>query len=277
MTGRDGFAQVPVAALEPNPYQPRRQFDAAALTRLAASLQRDGMMQPVLVRPAGNGRLQILAGERRWRAARQAGWNEIPVIIRAVGEQQAAELALIENEHREDVAPLDTARAAAALMQREGLTHEELGAVLGMERSSVTNLLRLLTLDPAVQEVVGEGAGQLSVGHAKLLMGLPSIQQRGLARRAILKKLPIKGLMRLIQRERHRQRLARTGRQSEVSADVAALEQRLTEFLGQQSRIELPSRTSGRRRAGVLSIRYSSFDELDGIFERLGFKANPDE
>jgi ParB family chromosome partitioning protein len=271
------YELVPIDALDPNPYQPRRQFDSAALTRLSESLKRDGMMQPILVRPAGSGRFQILAGERRWRAARQAGWTEISVLIRPVSEQQAAELALIENEHREAVARLDTARAAAALMQREGLTHDELGAVLGMERSSVTNLLRLLTLDPAVQELVGEGPGMLSMGHAKILVGLPPIQQRGFARRAIDKKIPVRGLMRLIQRERNRQRLARAGQGKEGAADVAALEQRLTEFLGQQSRLELPVRTLGRRKAGTLSIRYSSFEELDGIFERLGFKANPDE
>src|SRR5690606_20511907 len=158
-------------------------------------------------------------------AARQAGWTEISVLVREVGEQQAAELALIENEHREQVARLDTARAAESLMKREGLTHDELAAILGMERSSVTNLLRLLTLDPAVQGLVGEGPGLLSMGHAKLLVGLPPMQQRTYARRAIDRKMPVRGLMRLIQRERHRARLARVG-QSDGAADVAALEDR---------------------------------------------------
>lgn len=270
------YQVLPIHCLEPNPYQPRRQFDKEALGRLSESLKRDGMMQPILVRPAGSGRFQILAGERRWRAARQAGWTEINVLVREVGEQQAAELALIENEHREQVARLDTARAAENLMKREGLTHDELAAVLGMERSSVTNLLRLLTLDPAVQALVGEGPGTLSMGHAKLLVGLPSLQQRSYARRAIDRKMPVRGLMRLIQRERHRARLAKVG-QPEGAADLTALENRLTEHLGQRVSIELPGKTGGRRKAGTLAIHYSSFEELDGIFERLGFQANPAE
>lgn len=269
------YQVLPIHCLEPNPYQPRRQFDKEALGRLSESLKRDGMMQPILVRPAGSGQFQILAGERRWRAARQAGWTEINVLVREVGEQQAAELALIENEHREQVARLDTARAAENLMKREGLTHDELAAVLGMERSSVTNLLRLLTLDPAVQALVGEGPGTLSMGHAKLLVGLSSLQQRSYARRAIDRKMPVRGLMRLIQRERHRARLAKVG-QPEGAADLTALENRLTEHLGQRVSIELPGKTGGRRKAGTLAIRYSSFEELDGIFERLGFQANPE-
>jgi ParB family transcriptional regulator, chromosome partitioning protein len=271
------YESLPVDYLEPNPYQPRQQFDRAALGRLADSLQRDGMMQPILVRPVGAGRFQILAGERRWRAARQAGWPTIQVLVREVSELQAAELALVENEHREQVARLDTARAADALMKREGLTHDELAAVLGMERSSVTNLLRLLTLDPAVQALVGEGPDMLSMGHAKLLVGLPAIQQRGFARRALDRKLPVRGLMRLIQRERHRARLARLGQGIDgAAADVADLEQRLTEHLGQSTRIELPGKTGGRRRAGSLVIRYSSLDELEGVLERLGFRSNPE-
>ncbi len=268
---------LPIDVLDPNPFQPRRGIFTERLAMLGESLKRDGMLQPVLVRPVEAGRYQILAGERRWRAAQWNGWTEISALVREVDDRQAAELALIENAHREDVARLDTARAAAALMKREGLTHDELAAVLGMERSSVTNLLRLLTLDPAVQELVGDGPSQLTVGHAKLLIGLSPIQQRAFARRAIERKLPVRGLMRLIQRERRRARLARIEKGAEGAADVAALEQRLTEHLGQQARVELPARTGGRRRAGTLSIRYSSYEELDGIFERLGFKVNPDE
>ena len=275
MEARAGYQVLPIHCLEPNPYQPRRHFDAESLGRLAESLKRDGLMQPILVRSGGPGRFQILAGERRWRAARQAGWTEISVLVREVGEQQAAELALIENEHREQVARLDTARAAERLMKREGLTHDELAAVLGMERSSVTNLLRLLTLDASVQDLVGEGPGRLSMGHAKLLVGLPAMQQRSYARRAIDRKLPVRGLMRLIQRERHRARLGRMGGE-DGSADLVSLETRLTEHLGQRVKIDLPGKTAGRRKAGTLAIRYSSFEELDGIFERLGFQANPE-
>jgi len=268
---------VPIDGLEPNPFQPRRGLFTDELATLARSLKRDGMLQPILARPVAAGRFQILAGERRWRAAQWCGWTEISVLVREVDDRQAAELALIENEHREAVARLDTARAAEALMKREGLTHEELAAVLGMKRSGVTNLLRLLTLDPSVQELIGDNPGQLTMGHAKLLVGLPVLQQRRFARRAIDRKLPVRGLMRLIQRERHRARLAKTGQGGDGAADVAALEQRLTEFLGQRTRLELPGRTGGRRKAGTLSIRYSSYEELDGLFDRLGFQANLDE
>lgn len=269
------FEYIPVDALEPNPFQPRQSFDPAGLTRLAANLQEVGMIQLILVRPAGAGRFQILAGERRWRAARLAGWTEIGALVREVSDQQAAELALIENEHREAVPRLQTARAAETLMKRNDLTHDDLAAVLGMERSSVTNLLRLLSLDAEVQKLVGEAPGQLSIGHAKLLVGLPAFQQRRYASRALDKKLPVRGLARLIQRDRSRARVARVGASAE-STDLAALESRLTEHLGQAARIEMPTRTGGRRKAGTLAIRYSSLDELEGIFERLGFRANPE-
>lgn len=268
------FRVLRISDMDPNPFQPRRTFDPEALQRLADSFKTTGMMQPILARKGGAERFEILAGERRWRAAKLAGLLEVPVLLREVTDQQAAEMALIENEHREAVPKLETARAAAALMEREGLKHEDLAAILGMERSSVSNLLRLLDLDQSVQELVGDGPGQLSVGHAKLLVGLHRTLQRSFAKRALEKEMTVRALARVIQREKHKTRLARLGVTVDDQGEVSALEHRLTEHLGQRVKIESPSRRGGRHKAGSLTISYNSFDELDGIFERLGFKPN---
>jgi len=272
--GVASFCKLRIAELDPNPFQPRRTFDLDSLKRLAESFRTSGMMQPIVARKGAADRFEILAGERRWRAAKLAGWTEVPVLLRNVDDQQAAEMALIENEHREAVPKLETARAAASLMSREGLTHEALAAVLGMERSSVSNLLRLLELDPTVQGLVGDGPGQLTVGHAKLLVGLKPSQQRQFAKTAIDREMTVRALMRVIQREKHKARMARLGRVVDDQAEVSAIEHRLTEHLGQNVRIESPTRRGGRHKAGSLTISYNSFEELDGIFERLGFKVN---
>ncbi len=164
-----GLTEVAVDQIDANPFQPRRTFSADKLKELADSIRATGVVQPVLLRPAG-GRYQLIAGERRWRASRQAGLTTIPAVVRDIGDRDALELALTENLLREDLNPVEAAQGYAALQQKHGLSHEEIAERLGLDRSTVTNTLRLLRLPPEVQQMIGEGA--ISAGHARALLGL---------------------------------------------------------------------------------------------------------
>jgi ParB family chromosome partitioning protein len=183
-TGKAGeLLSIPVGSIEPNPHQPRQHFDEEALAELAASIRDVGVLQPVLVRPVGDGRYQLVAGERRWRAARRAGVDVVPALVRDATEMASAEQALIENLHREDLSPLEEAAAYQQLIEDFGLTHEVLAGHVGKSRSAITNTLRLLTLPPAIQQLLAEG--RLSAGHAKALLTTPDRSfQEQLARRA---------------------------------------------------------------------------------------------
>jgi len=172
-----------VGSIEPNPSQPRQHFDEEALAELAASIRDVGVLQPLLVRPVGDGRYQLIAGERRWRAARRAGVDVVPAVARDTSDVASAEQALIENLHRADLSPLEEAAAYQQLIEDFGLTHEVLATRVGKSRSSITNTLRLLSLPPAIQELMKEG--RLSAGHAKALLTTPDRSfQEQLARRA---------------------------------------------------------------------------------------------
>jgi ParB family chromosome partitioning protein len=258
------LAAIPVDLIDRSPYQCRVQFDSVSLERLAHSLRTHGQAQPIVVRENG-ARYELVAGERRWRAAQAAGLHELLALVRPYSDAQSAELALVENELREQVNPIDTARAVTRLIERFNHTHEEVGAILGLERSSVTNLLRLLTLDPAVQALIGPGDGKISVGHAKLLVGLHALQQRTLANRAIREDLSVRALMRLVKMLSAPQRVL-PGTLRPSDPNIAHLEQQLTEHLGQRASLDW----SGS--SGELTLQFTSHDELDGFFERIGFR-----
>jgi ParB family chromosome partitioning protein len=183
-TGGGGeLLSIPVGSIEPNPNQPRQHFDEEALAELAASIRDVGVLQPLLVRPLGEGRYQLVAGEPRWRAARRAGVDVVPALVRDATDVGSAEQALIENLHREDLSPLEEAAAYQQLVEDFGLTHEVLAGRVGKSRSAITNTLRLLTLPPAIQQLLAEG--RLSAGHAKALLTTPDRSfQEQLARRA---------------------------------------------------------------------------------------------
>src|SRR5208283_4308546 len=166
-----GLTEVAVDQIDANPLQPRRTFSADKLKELADSIRSSGVVQPVLLRRA-DGRYQLIAGERRWRAARQAGLETIPAVVREIGDRDALEMALTENLLREDLNPLEAAQGYATLQQKHGLSHEEIAEHLGLDRSTVTNTLRLLRLPPEVQPMITEGA--ISAGHARALLGLDS-------------------------------------------------------------------------------------------------------
>ena len=198
LTGeKDGIQVLRLSLVEPNPDQPRKDFDDETIGELADSVKRHGILQPLLVRPIPNGGYQIVAGERRWRAARLAGLTEVPVIIRELDDKQVAQFALVENLQREDLNPIDEAMGYQSLMDTYGHTQQEIAEIVGKPRSSIANALRLLSLSDSVREMLV--SGELSSGHGKLLAGLDEAQQQELAQRVIGEGLSTKQLGALIE------------------------------------------------------------------------------
>lgn len=205
LTGETGAAatlvEIPVGDIEPNPHQPRVHFDEEALAELADSIREVGVLQPILVRPLADGRFQLIAGERRWRASRRAGLATVPAVVRSTDDLTSVEQALVENIHRADLTPLEEAAAYQQLIEDFGFTHEQLATRLGKSRTSVTNTLRLLTLPPAIQHLLADG--RLSAGHAKALLGTPDRAfQEQLARRASTEGWSVRAVEEAV-RDRH--------------------------------------------------------------------------
>ncbi|NNM77298.1 ParB/RepB/Spo0J family partition protein [Sphingomonas sp. ID1715] len=252
-----GVRSLPVSELEPHPEQPRRFFDDAALDELARSIESRGLIQPIVVRP-WNGRYQIVAGERRWRAAQRARLHEVPVIVREFDEAETLELALVENIQREDLNAIEEAEAYAKLISRFGHSQEALGRIVHKSRSHIANLLRLLDLPLAVRAMVADG--RLSMGHARALITAPDPES--LARQVVEGGLSVRETERLAQSARPAgNRPARAPRESD--ADIAALERQLGDLLGLKVKI---SYGSG---AGAVTLGFSSLDQLDLICQRL--------
>lgn len=255
-TSRGGSAELPIDDLRPNPLQPRRVFGAAALDELAASIRQHGLLQPLVVSRAQQGGYVLIAGERRWRAARLAGLKRVPVVIREIGgDEEMIGLALVENLIREDLTPIEEARAYHHLRAEIGLSQEEIAARVGKDRSTVANSLRLLTLPLAIQELVD--AGTLSAGHARVIAGLgdAGAQQR-VAQASIAGGWSVRELERRSQTPMPRARRA-------VDPETAAATDRLSLALG--ARVEIHR----RRRGGDLRISFSSEQELIRLFKAL--------
>jgi len=260
---RSGLASIATSAIEPLPGQPRRRFDEAALEELAASIAQRGVIQPVIVRPFGRGRYQLVAGERRWRAAQKARLHEIPAIVRELDETEVMALALIENIQREDLNPVEEARAYQALADRQGMTQSEIAQLVDKSRSHVANLQRLLNLPDDVLDLVEEGA--LSMGHARALIGNDAAVE--LAQRAVSQKLSVRQIEKLAAQPAagEPRRKARSSRDPAKDADIAAVQTHLEEFLGLGVRIK----TDADPRSGAVTIRYRTLDQLDLICQRL--------
>jgi ParB family chromosome partitioning protein len=261
-----GLAMLQVSSIEPHPEQPRRHFDDAALDELAASIAARGVIQPIIVRPHGAGRYQLVAGERRWRAAQRAQLHEIPALVRTLSEREVMALALIENLQREDLNPIEEARAYQRLAESEGLTQAEIARMVDKSRSHVANLQRLLGLPDPVIALVEEGA--LSMGHARALVGAEDAVD--LARAAVDKQLSVREVEKLLRRrsrgEASAPRKARDSeRQSADDADIAAVQAHLEEFLGLAVRIN----ADADPRSGTVTIRYRTLDQLDLVCQRL--------
>jgi ParB family chromosome partitioning protein len=262
-TAANGLAMIAVAAIVPHPGQPRRHFDEAALTELAQSIAQRGVIQPVIVTRHGSG-FRLVAGERRWRAAQKAQLHEIPALIRDLDERDVTALALIENLQREDLNPIEEARAYHRLGEQDGLTQAEIAKLVDKSRSHVANLQRLLTLPSPVIELVEEG--RLSMGHARALIGSEDALE--LATTAVARGLSVREVEALVRRRAGGSatpRRARPERNAGDAADIAAVQAHLEEFLGLPVRIN----TDADPRSGAVTIRYRTLDQLDLICQRL--------
>jgi ParB family chromosome partitioning protein len=258
----EALQTLSIDRLRPGKYQPRTRMDEASLDELAQSIREHGIMQPVLVRPIDGGRFEIIAGERRWRAAQRAGLKDVPALVKAVPDQSALALALIENIQREDLNPLEQANGLQRLIDEFGLTHDAVAKAVGRSRSAVTNLLRLRELAKPVQEYLM--AGKLDMGHARALLGVAAGVQTAAAARVVAQGLSVRETERLVHHLAHPGKPR--GRRSEQPADpdVARLAEELAETLGAKVSIE-----TGRGGAGRLVIGYSSLEQLDGILARV--------
>jgi ParB family chromosome partitioning protein len=248
--------------LQRGKYQPRRNFDQDRMQELADSIAAQGIVQPIVVRPAGEGRYEIIAGERRWRAAQLAGLHDIPVVVREVDDKTAMAVALIENIQRDDLNPLEEATALERLLGEFGLTHQEVAEAVGKSRTSVTNLLRLLDLNEDVKHLVEKGS--LEMGHARALLGLKDAMQSDAAHKVVKQGLSVRETERLVRRTQGDDGRPQRAKSASRDPDVVRLEQDLTEKLG--ARVQIKEGGKGR---GQLVIAYNSADELEGILDRL--------
>lgn len=253
---------IEVALVQPHPEQPRRHFDEGALSELADSISKRGVIQPIIVRPHGGG-FQIVAGERRWRAAQRAQLHRIPAIVRDFDEAETLEIALIENIQREDLNPIEEAEAYRKLIAEFDHSQEALGRLVGKSRSHIANLMRLLDLPASVQQQVVEQ--KLSMGHARALIGAPDCE--ALALKVEAKGLSVRDTEQLVRKVKKGDDALpreRTRSDGDKDPDIAALEQHLADILG--VRVDIAHAGGG---AGTLSLRYSTLDQLDMLCQRL--------
>ena len=260
----EGLASIPVADIEPLPGQPRTHFREEALDELASSIAARGVIQPIIVRPLGSGRYQLVAGERRWRAAQRARLHEIPAIVRKLDQREIMALALIENLQREDLNPIEEARAYQKLADTDGMTQAEIAKLVDKSRSHVANFQRLLALPDDVLAMVAEGG--LSMGHARALIGNDNASD--LARRAVAEKLSVRDIEKLARdpaKAAPRKKAPKGVAGGSGDADIEAVQGHLEEFLGMQVRIK----TEDTPNTGTVTIRYRTLDQLDLICQRL--------
>ena len=267
-----GVSQIKLDDLIAGKYQPRQHMDEGSLYELAESIKAQGVMQPIIVRlikdkKAGTSRYEIIAGERRTRAARLAGLSDIPALIRDVSDEAAAAMALIENMQREDLNPLEEAQGLQRLISEFGLSHEEAAKAVGRSRSAASNILRLLNLSQAVQTMLK--AGDIDMGHARALLALERAQQITTANEIISKKLSVRQAESLVKRVAENASKAPKSRGAiGKSADIKHLENELSDLLAAPVEINIKKRTK-RGDQGELVIRFGSLDELDGVLQKI--------
>ncbi|MCO5978624.1 ParB/RepB/Spo0J family partition protein [Ideonella oryzae] len=269
--GREGPPSVlKIAQMQAGKYQPRTRMDEGSLYELAESIKSQGIMQPILVRPVGDPvqqRYEIIAGERRFRAAQLAGLNEVPVLVKAVPDEAAAVMALIENIQREDLNPLEEAQGLKRLVDEFGLTHEQAAQSVGRSRSAASNLLRLLNLAEPVQKMLM--AGDLDMGHARALLPLAAAQQILTANEVVARKLSVRDAEKLATKALQPEKPASGKAASEKSRDIVRLEEQLADLLTAQVEIRVQRKTR-RGEQGEVAIRFASLDELSGLLDKLG-------
>jgi ParB family chromosome partitioning protein len=260
LTADGVLQQLPVEFLQRGQYQPRRDLNPEALQELANSIAAQGVMQPIVVRPVGDDRYEIIAGERRWRATQQAGLDSIPAIVRNVSDEATIAMALIENIQREDLNAMEESLALLRLQDEFSLTQQQVADAVGKSRSAVTNLMRLASLEPAVQQQLERG--ELELGHAKCLLGLEGNAQISAARTVAANAMTVRQTEALIKK------LQNPGTSSTETAttnpDIARLQEELSEKLGASVNIQHSAKGSGK-----LIFKYNTVDELDGILAHL--------
>ena len=253
--------QLPIDRIQKGPYQPRLNIDPDALQELAESIKAQGLVQPVIVRRLDSGLYELIAGERRWRAAQIVGLHDIPAIVRVIPDQAAAAMSLIENIQREDLNALEESLAISRLIREFGLTHQETANAVGRSRTAVTNLLRLLELEDETKRLLE--TKQIDMGHARALLTLEGKTQRDTAQKVAKKGMSVRDTERLV-----KNMLSNTqgsvSKEKEKPLEVSKLEQSLAEMLGAEIDIKYNSRGKGK-----LIIAYNSLDELDGILEHI--------
>jgi ParB family chromosome partitioning protein len=254
------FQYLPLDLVQRGKYQPRRDMDPAALEELAQSIKAQGVMQPIVVRPIANGRFEIIAGERRWRASQQAGLETIPAMVREVPDQAAIAMALIENIQREDLNPIEEAVALQRLQQEFQLTQQQVAEAVGKSRVTITNLLRLIALPEEIKTLLSHG--DLEMGHARALLGLPAAQQVEGARHVVARGLTVRQTEALVRQWLNTKEQPPV--EAKIDPDISRLEQRLAEKLGAAVQIK-----HGQKGRGQLVIKYSSLDELQGVLAHI--------
>jgi ParB family chromosome partitioning protein len=256
-------SSLALSRLQAGKYQPRTRMDEGALNELAASIKTQGIMQPVLVRPVDGGRYEIIAGERRFRAAQLAGLDEIPVLVREVDDQAAAAMALIENIQREDLNPLEEAQGIARLISDFDFTHEQAATAVGRSRSAVSNLLRLVNLAQPVQTMLM--AGDIDMGHARALLSVDNASQIALASHVVSKRLSVRETEKLVARALEEQASSpTTPRLKEKSGDIVRLEEELSDKLATPVVFKM-----GPKGRGQMVIDFADLDILEGVLARL--------
>jgi ParB family chromosome partitioning protein len=256
---KDALGTLPIGAIRPGKYQPRTKMDPTALSELAASIRAKGLMQPVLVRPVGHDSFELIAGERRWRAAQMAGLTEIPALVREVPDETALAMALIENIQRENLNPMEEAAGVQRLIDEFRMTHDQAADAIGRSRSATTNLLRLLKLAKPVQQMLLQGA--LEMGHARALLMLDGARQIEAANRVGARGFSVRETEALVRR------LARAPgprRKRGADRDLARLEEEVSERLGTTVKIH-----AGRKGKGKIVLHFSGLDHLDQLLKKL--------
>ncbi len=249
-----------VAQLQPGKYQPRSFMDESALQTLADSIKNQGIMQPILVREIGEDKFEIIAGERRWRASQIAGLVEVPVLVREIADESALAMALIENIQRENLNPLEEAQGIKRLIDEFAMTHEKAAEAVGRSRAAVSNLLRLLTLTHAVQELLMQN--KLDMGHARALIGLDAAQQILLANKIVQQNLSVRDVENLVKKSSAE--VQAKPHKITANRDVIALQNSLSEKIG--ATVSILAKANG---AGTLKINYSNLDQLDEIIKKI--------
>ena len=256
-----------LAQLQPGKYQPRTRMDEGSLYELAESIKAQGIMQPVLVRPVGPAMYEIIAGERRVRAARLAGLDEVPVLVKHVPDEAAAAMALIENIQREDLNPLEEAQGIQRLVTEFSLTHEQAAQAVGRSRSAASNLLRLLNLAEPVQQMLM--AGDIDMGHARALLPLEGAQQILFAGQIAGKKLSVREAEKLVQRQGNGRQKPLLRVHRDKPGDLVRIEEELSDALTATVEIRVKKRTK-RGEQGEVAIAFGSLEELNGLLDKLG-------